>query len=162
MPKLPLGLKVDPQSKILLMRLAKIEDYDFSGISADIKRKLRWTPRKIAKTELEVRRFFSLAMLDPGYYHIPEVDVDDYWHRMILHTVWYTKFCKSVFGGYFDHTPEPDPDHLNQRNRERTVKVVSYWYGSKWPKLVKTCTQCNHPTTLKTLPKPAKGAMPRF
>ena len=59
------------------------------------------------KIETETKRFFSFAFLDPGYYHIPEPDVDEYWHRMILHTQWYSKFCLDTFGQYYHHTPEP-------------------------------------------------------
>ncbi|MGA9867002.1 MAG: hypothetical protein WBQ75_11255 [Acetobacteraceae bacterium] len=141
----PLDLKVDPINAGVLAKLRLLDGYDFLAITADAERKLGWSSTHSAEIEKQVKQFLSLAFLDPGFYHIPELDVDEYWHRMILHTQWYAKFCDDVFGSYYHHTPEPDPAHMNQANRDRSVKLADYWFGTKWANLVRTCTQCRGP-----------------
>ncbi|MBD8084657.1 glycine-rich domain-containing protein [Chryseobacterium caseinilyticum] len=71
---------------------------------------------------------------------------------MILHTVWYNNFCNNIFGEYYHHTPEPDPEHMSDENRERSLKLIEYWYQNKWEQLIRTCTQCNSPSP-QAIPK---------
>lgn len=160
---LPLELVRNPGNKRTISWLHKMENYDFSDITSDVKKKFDWSQEKASETENQVKQFMALAVLDPGYYHIPEIDVDEYWHRMILHTQWYAKFCDDVFGSFYHHTPEPDPDHLSLENRERTLRLAEYWYGFQWKHLVLTCTQSQGPIpiNLKHL-APTTEAMPNF
>lgn|SRR5574337_361112 len=145
MSALPLGLIHDPQNPLLLQRLAELEAYDFSHITRSVQDKYGWDPDKSRSVEIETKKFFSLAFLDQGYYHIPEPDIDEYWHRMILHTQFYIAFCDAIFGGYYHHTPEPSDDKLNEENRNRTLELIPKWYGNSWRSVVKTCTQCRGP-----------------
>jgi hypothetical protein len=117
-----------------------------SDIKRDTMRKLGWSQDKADLVENRAKKFFSLAFLDHDHYHIPDVDVDELWHRMILHTQWYCKFCDDIFGTYYHHTPEPDASHLNQQNRDRSEKLMQYWFQESWDKMVDTCTQCSGPT----------------
>ncbi|QWT14556.1 hypothetical protein [Sphingobium xenophagum] len=158
---LPLELKVDPLSAEVAKRLDSLSQYDFSAITDDVTRKYGWKSAKSISVEKQVKQFFALAFLDPGYYHIPEEDVDEYWHRMILHTVWYSDFCQSVFGQFYHHTPEPDPAHISEENRERTKRLVDYWFATEWNNLVLTCTQCRGPA-LEFGVKPDDSALPNF
>jgi hypothetical protein len=159
--ELPLQLKVDPKSKPLKTRLSKLEAYDFADITADVQRYYGWSAKKAADIEVRAKQFLCLAFLDPGHYHIPEQDIDDYWHRMILHSKWYEKFCNSIFKTFYHHTPEPDPIKLNQANRDRTKAVAEYWFGTPFTSMVRTCTQCKGPITPVDL-RPALEMMPRI
>jgi hypothetical protein len=152
-----------PLQQELIRGLTMLENYEFSPKTADVQNKLGWSSHHAAEIEVQAKQFFSLAYLDPGYYHIPEVDVDDYWHRMILHTVWYIKLCDDVFGSYYHHTPEPNPDNMSRENRERSIKLGKYWFGTEWRNLVKTCTQCkskDFPVVMGLAPEPE--TMPPF
>jgi len=141
----PLGLIRATGNKKLDTRLRKLERYNFSPITKSCVDRYSWTKSKANKWETETKRFFSFAFLDPGYYHIPSPDVDEFWHRMILHTQWYEKFCFDIFGAYYHHTPEPDQNLINKQNRERSLALIKHWYGNFWDDLVETCTQCKGP-----------------
>ena len=165
---LPLGLRHDTGNPILNAHLAKLENYDFELVTRSCAQKYGWSHEKASAVAYQVKQFFALSLLDPGAYHIPEEDVDEYWHRMILHTRWYQQLCDDVFWGIFHHhTPEPDPDLLNEENRIRTRTVANHWFGLDWVNLVKTCTQCKKACLLsraeiaKTY-TPAPEFMPRI
>ncbi|MDN8617193.1 glycine-rich domain-containing protein [Variovorax ginsengisoli] len=145
-----LGLARTTGNKKLNAVLRKLENYDFEPITRSCSARYGWAPKKARKVELEAKRFFSFAFLDPGHYHIPEEDVDEYWHRMILHTQWYQKFCMKMFGDYYHHTPEPDKDLVSKENRMRSLRLIEHWYGYPWQDLVKTCTQCRGPYKPRT------------
>jgi len=140
-----LGIARSTGNKKLDAALKKLEKYDFSAITQSCASRYGWKAAKAADMEIETKRFFSLAFLDPGYYHIPEPDVDEYWHRMILHTQWYHKFCMDTFGQYYHHTPEPDQSLISEENRQRSLELIKHWYGYEWKSVVMTCTQCKGP-----------------
>lgn len=140
-----LGLSRATGNKKLDAALKKLQKYDFSPITKSCVERYGWDQKKGEEMELETKRFFSLAFLDPGHYHIPAPDVDEYWHRMILHTQWYHKFCLDTFGQYYHHTPEPDQSLISEENRQRSLGLIQHWYGYTWESLVKTCTQCKGP-----------------
>lgn len=159
----PLGIIVDPRNPALLEKLYELEKYDFSSITSDAREKLGWDEPTAAAVELQFKRFLSLNWLDPGRYHIPEINVDEYWHRAILHTKWYAEFCRKTFGSFYHHTPLPDPKNMSVENRDKTILLISYWYGDDWKDLVRTCTQCEgpeiHPITIQHL-APSAETMP--
>ena len=146
MSDLPLELKVDPKNEKLILKLSQLDKYDFSAINSDMQKKYSWPIEKSKYIEPRVKKFFALSFLNADNYHIPDIDVDEYWHRMILHTVWYHKFCSDMFGSYYHHTPAPDPNHISTENREKSKELMAYWFGEPWDFIVMTCTQCNHPT----------------
>ncbi len=140
-----LGLARTTGNKKLDAALKKLEKYDFLAVTRSCANRYGWKAAKASETEIETKRFFSLAFLDQGYYHIPEPDVDEYWHRMILHTQWYHKFCLEMFGQYYHHTPEPDQSLISEENRKRSMELIEHWYGYAWKSVVLTCTQCTGP-----------------
>lgn len=140
-----LGLNRATKNKKLDAVLDKLEKYDFSSITKSCIDRYNWDSKYGEEMETETKRFFSLAFLDPGYYHIPAPDVDEYWHRMILHTQWYQRFCLDIFGQYYHHTPEPDHSLISEENRQRSLALIQHWYGYTWQSLVRTCTQCKGP-----------------
>lgn len=147
MGAMALGRVRNTGNKKLDRVLKKLEGYDFSPVTSSCVQRYGWSRKKGVETEIEVKRFFSLAFLDPGHYHIPAPDVDEYWHRMILHTKWYMEFCLAIFGQYYHHTPEPDRKLISKKNRERSLGLMQHWYGYTWDSLVDTCTQCKGPIT---------------
>lgn len=160
---LPIGLKVNPGNSKLLGVFEKLENYDFSTITKSCIEKYGWDSAYASKIETWTKQFFALAFLDKGYYHIPEKDVDEYWHRMILHTLWYHEFCQTIIGEYYHHTPEPDPSHMSEENRERSLKLVDYWYHNTWETLIRTCTQCKGPgPSISAELEPNKDSLPKL
>jgi hypothetical protein len=158
---LPFGLIVDPKNDELLARLRVLENYDCEHITRSVQSKYGWDPDRAKKVEIDTKKFFALGFLDQGHYHIPEDDVDEYWHRMILHTRFYIDFCDQIFGEYYHHMPEPDANALNEENRNRTLKLMPYWFGDTWKSVVKTCTQCRGPYVVSIL-QPASDVLPKF
>lgn len=158
---LPLGLKKDPRNPALIEKLLELETYDFREINQSVQTKYNWTQEKTEHYEREAKKFFALAFLDAGAYHIPEADVDEYWHRMILHTKFYNEFCQKIFGTYYHHTPEPDETLVSEENRRRSLALIPYWFGTEWGTLVRTCTQCRGPF-LSTSLRPAAETLPGF
>lgn len=156
---MPFGLIVNPQNDGLLAKLRELEIYDFEHITRSVQSKYGWDSDKAKAVEVETKKYFALAFLDQGHYHIPQEDVDEYWHRMILHTRFYIDFCNAIFGAYYHHTPEPDANSLNDENRRRTLQLMPYWFGTQWNNLVKTCTQCKGPVLFVSL-QPAPGTLP--
>ncbi|MBL8298081.1 MAG: hypothetical protein JNN30_06975 [Rhodanobacteraceae bacterium] len=121
-----LGIARSTGNKRLDAALGKLEKYDFSAITESCASRYEWKAAKAVDMEIETKRFFSLAFLDPGHYHIPEPDVDEYRHRMILHTQWYHKFCMDTFGQYYHHTPEPDQSLISGENRQRSLELIKH------------------------------------
>lgn len=147
MEPLPLGLLTDPGNKELVEQLSALERYDFAEVTRQCIEKYGWSEDHAKSIETQTKQFLSLAFLDQDQYHIPESDIDEYWHRMILNTAWYEIFSNDVFGAYYHHTPVPDPRFVDDGIRVRSKGIVAYWYGNKWKELVKTCTQCRGPKT---------------
>lgn len=139
---LPLGLVKNPDNPRCSNSLRKLELYDFSLITNSCIEKYGWSEQEAKEIELETKQFLALPFLDPHFYHIPEEKVDDYWHRMILHTQWYHKFCDDTYGFFLHHTPEPKGQQPDLVNRDRSIELARQWYGKDWTDLVRTCTQC--------------------
>jgi hypothetical protein len=159
--RLPFALAVNPGNDQLLQKLRELENYDVGHINRSVMTKYGWSADKAKELEIETKKFFALAFLDQGHYHIPEPDVDEYWHRMILHSRFYVDFCESMFQGYYHHTPEPDDGALSIENRERSLKLIKYWFGTEWGSVVQTCTQCRGPVIYEAL-QPIPSALPNF
>ncbi len=70
MSTLPFGLAVDPQNDVLLQKLRLLENYNFDHITRDVQKKYGWSIDRSKYTEIETKKFFALAFLDQGYYHI--------------------------------------------------------------------------------------------
>lgn len=102
---LPLGLTQDPGNDELLRQLTILELYDFREVRLNCKVRTKWDDPRIEAAEYGIKLMFALELLDPGWFHIPGDDPDEYWHGMILHTGWYTSFCEAVLGRYHHHTP---------------------------------------------------------
>jgi hypothetical protein len=130
---LPLGLARDPLNSVLVKQLELLENYNFWEVDTVIMRKYRWREERIKSVGYETRQYLALSLLDHECSHIPTDDVDEYWHRMILQTRFYKKFCADVFGFFQNHGPAP----TNEVGRvgpvvERTCDGMEYWFGKDW------------------------------
>lgn len=128
LPPLPLGLIRDPENPALTVHLRKLEEWDFAQFSQSIAQRPGWSTKRVAAAEKAIKWFLALAFLDPGHFHVPPPDADQFWHLMILQTPWYRRFCDDFFGFYFDHFLEPNSALCNER-RKRTARALEYWFG---------------------------------
>ena len=156
---LPLGLKVDPKSDAVVDLLGTLQAYDFSRIAWDCQQKFGWSEGHANAMLLECKQFLALAVLDPGHYHAPGHDADEFWHRAILNTQWYSTMCERVFGTFLHHSPLAAVEAPQIAYRDRTPQVLAYWFGADryGPnyQLLGTCQQCNNPTNLAVRPHEA-------
>jgi hypothetical protein len=53
---------------------------------------------------------------------------DLFWHRLILNTFVYAKFCNSIFGKFVHHSPANDFDN-SQKSVDRTISLFKSLYG---------------------------------
>ena len=101
---------------------------------------------------MKLKQFLALSFLDPDSYHAPGVEADEYWHRAILDTYWYTEMCKDVFGAYIHHAPLAALGPEQEDYRARTLQALMHWFADDDYRgdyrLIETCQQCNNPTTL--------------
>ena len=59
----------------------------------------------VEEFEAEFREFLCTYVDDPeGHPMPPSEGVDMYWHKFILDTLLYRRFCNDVFGFYFHHS----------------------------------------------------------
>jgi hypothetical protein len=85
-------------------RVKKISDYDLWFVAERLKR-AGLSAEQIESGVTEFKKYMTLFAL--GYEELGMVshDVDEVWHRFILFTEEYTKFCDSIFGKYIHHAP---------------------------------------------------------
>ncbi|MBV1911861.1 MAG: hypothetical protein KUG78_21385 [Kangiellaceae bacterium] len=159
-PKLPLNLIKDTDNPRCNNALRRLELYDFSLIRNSCIEKYGWSQNEAKDVELETKQFLALPFLDPHFYHIPEEKVDDFWHRMILHTQWYSHFCEETYGFFLHHTPEPKGAKADMVNRDRSIQLAKLWFGKDWSNLVRTCTQCRGPSVPTALAANDKYLLP--
>jgi len=145
MTNLPLELTKDPMSVGCVAALRRLEFYDCDRINRMCREKYGWSGEEAKDNERITKKFLSLNILDPSVYHIPTQVADDYWHRMILDTKWYTRFCDDIFGSFLHHTPMEKTQQKDEFNRDRSLRAAKYWFGEGWGNLVRTCTQCKGP-----------------
>jgi hypothetical protein len=94
--------------------------------------------------EYETRQYLALSILDHECSHIPNDDIDEYWHRMILQTRFYRKFCADIFGFFQNHGPAP----TNEVGRvgpviKRTCDGMEYWFGKNWRRVGSHPGECS-------------------
>jgi len=146
--KLPLGLVRDPSNPLLLGRLKELETFDFSAPRRHASTRLGWDEATALDVELRTKQYMALGFLDMGESHVPEVDADEFWHSMMLHTRWYHAFCQVVFGEYFHHTPG-EPGGIDEGRRDRSLAGVHQWFGERAVNLTINCRACQPLFTAK-------------
>lgn len=133
----PLGLlpttKLKPKD---LGLLATIESLDIAREKSVLLKREAKLANDIDVVERELKRFFSLAILEksPEHEFSPAHSVDLIWHEFILNTPKYVEFCNAVFGKYFHHAPEENPAqrrlaHAGLR-AAYTKQVLTQHYGA--------------------------------
>src|SRR5258708_19656763 len=73
-----------------------------------------WTREYAESVERAYRNYLTVLVKHPGDAEdiVVSKDVDEFWHTHILHTMKYTKDCKTVFGTYLHHNP-----HIGERTQ---------------------------------------------
>ena len=120
-PKLPSPAQKPPKAALF----AAVEDEDLEWLGVAVARELplkqavckKSEPlRKIAITDpaatvAEYKKFLRLMVDEKGAWFTPSKLVDELWHRHMLDTVAYCKFCARVNGDYLHHTPHYGKPH---------------------------------------------------
>lgn len=123
---LPLGLSRAPGGEALA-RIERLAAYDFQIINDDLQWKYGWTSAKCRALELRTKQFMALSFLEDSAAHGPSAGVDEYWHRMILHTQWYGAFCSEVFDRFFHHNPTR-PSAGDVEIGRQTRASLGHWF----------------------------------
>lgn len=93
-----------------------------------------FTPQRLARAELDYRRFLHLHLQYPEMEIVPTKMIDEVWHQHILDTRAYAKDCEEIFGEFLHHFPyfgmygEKDQSNL-QLCFERTQSVWLECFG---------------------------------
>lgn len=91
----------------------RVEALEFLDLS-QVRRKLQedppegkgWTAEQSLEAEKWYRRYLFLIVKYPnGTKHVPNRQIDDFWHAHILDTKAYARDCESVFGYFLHHYP---------------------------------------------------------
>jgi hypothetical protein len=147
-----LGLIKRPHEEALA-GIQRLADYDLSNIRRDVGVKLGWSPRKCALVEREVKQFMALFFLDKGRAHSPTAEVDEFWHRMILHTRWYAGFCDAVFGTFFHHSIDVNRTAAVIDVKVRTKQLLAEWFEASKEKTEGAVrAQCNNDSNCNNEP----------
>ena len=80
-----------------------IEAIDLSQINLYFQLKKGWSEERVTQAVTDYR--FFLSRIDSRFNTSPTSDVDDIWHRHILHTKQYAYDCMRVFGKFIHHEP---------------------------------------------------------
>ena len=95
---------------------------------------IKITPQRLAKAEMDYRRFLHLHLKFPSLEIVPTKLIDEIWHQHILDTRAYEKDCQDIFGRFLHHYPyfgmhgEKDQENL-QRCFERTQFIWLNLFG---------------------------------
>jgi hypothetical protein len=94
--------------------------------------------------ELELERFLSIRATDPNT--SPSSIIDEEWHKFILQTKKYRKYCIDKFGFIIHHSMLDSIDQDNRKDRlKNTYKIYKNMFGelnNYYWKII-TCNKCN-------------------
>ena len=128
--------------------IAKMAEFDFSPIVRYLQRedKNHWTEEK-AISELEnFKQFFALRSV-ANFPIIPlKEDIDEVWHACILHTKFYIRLCKSLYGKYVHHSPSDGTEEGRQKNKtgfQKTTALFKEVTGQSYAELTKKVADCD-------------------
>ena len=93
-----------------------------------------WSEDYARQVEGELKKFFAAALLrEPSQVVCPNMDVDELWHAMVLHTGGYREFCRGAFGRFLDRGPDdgsPGSGRLLRGGYSMTVTLITDLYGA--------------------------------
>lgn len=102
----------------LAEKLNLIENFDYSKVAKKVRQELPSVTDKYLEEGIEnLKRYYTVRLLDPENNHGVSVPVDVFWHTHVLFTRDYFDFCDKVFGRYIHHTP------IDRDDREAFEKV---------------------------------------
>lgn len=68
--------------------------------------KAKWSSKRVGAAIAKYKAFLAFRLEHSEADPKPECDVDEVWHRHILHTRQYEQDCLNIFGHHLHHTPE--------------------------------------------------------
>ena len=128
--EMPLGLiNLDGVSEGHLQRMRRLESTSISYVHD----RLAGTPKmravSIAMAELELKRFFSLALLGHDPLAMISPVIDEMWHQFVLFTREYRTMCVDVLGFFLDHTPDTVFTPVPATAGQVFIDAYEYRYG---------------------------------
>jgi len=127
--------------------LRSLRTWDLSPIARRVERELGWSWKFVLRVEREYRHFIALAVLEPADRLGMQGPVDEFWHRHILFTQDYHRFCHAVAGGYIHHSPHEAETHAGGGSYQRTLALLERRFGkvdeAVWPRIgANSCNNC--------------------
>ena len=90
-----------------------------------------------AATVAEYKKFLRMMVDEKGAWFTPSKLVDELWHRHMLDTVAYCKFCERVNGSYLHHTPHyGEPHSYHDPGFMATLKAYKEKFAETPPKTI--------------------------
>ena len=90
-----------------------------------------------AATVAEYKKFLRMMVDEKGAWFTPSKLVDELWHRHMLDTVAYCKFCERVNGSYLHHTPHyGEPHSYHDPGFMATLKAYEEKFADSPPKTI--------------------------
>lgn len=127
----PLGLSEDIDlTKDDAEKLRYIEAYDLT-MEVDTAVEEGMIPEELAETaELELKRFLAIAYLEREDREslVPGRRIDTLWHKFILNTPSYTRFCDRVYGEYLHHVPSRVEDRAAVPEERRGTSLAGQYF----------------------------------
>lgn len=133
-----------PLSAVQAERIRSIESEDLHFVEENVRKELPTIAHSDASVGIiELKKYYTLCVLDPINMKGVSRTVDPFWHSHILHTSEYRAFCERVFGAFLDHEPL-NPKSLARVRRvrkaySRTREVMAKVFGTVnefiWPSL---------------------------
>lgn len=95
----------NPQPTTTDEQLQKLREFDLSRINQQLRND---GYDNVEELEAKFRRFIKLIIENPDSEITPSPEVDEYWHKFILDTREYHRFCEEVVGQFIHHMPNLD------------------------------------------------------
>jgi hypothetical protein len=84
---------------------------------------------------VEYKKFLRMMIDDSGAWFTPSKLVDELWHRHMLDSVKYCRFCERVAGSYLHHTPHyGEPHSFHDPGFLSTLKTYKQKFGAPAPR----------------------------
>jgi hypothetical protein len=98
----------------------------------------------------EFKRFFALELLYPNPDHsfVPSIEIDPFWHHLVLDSRRYVALCDKLYGGYVHHTPTDTcpGEHADNAGEKfgYTKSLLDQAFGGAPPAAWGQAAKCNH------------------
>lgn len=114
----------------------RVEQYPMTAIVAQYAKDEKLSLATAEAHERELKRFLALVCLKPSGTYEMRGPVDKLWHKFIIYTLEYQKFCENMAGRFIHHIPDCVEDRLGYGSVNRYVRFLDDYksiYGEEPP-----------------------------